>query len=141
MTTRFSTLSTLNETMAVHRGRGGFIALWVTQIAVAGTFMLAGGMKLAGAPQMVALFDEIGVGQWFRYVTGAIEVGSAVALLVPSLAPFGALVLVPTMVGAIATHLFLRRGSAIPSTVLLIAAVAIVWAHRDQVARALSRLH
>lgn len=64
-------------------------------------FLLAGGSKLAGVPAMVALFDAVGVGQWFRYVTGLIEVSSAVALLVPSLAPFGALALVVTMIGAI----------------------------------------
>ena len=74
------------------------VALWVTRVAVAGMFLLVGGSKLAGAPDMVALFDAIGIGQWFRYVTGSIEVVSAVALLVPSLAPFGALLLVPTMV-------------------------------------------
>ena len=49
-------------------------------------------------PAMVALFDAIGVGQWFRHVTGAIEIVSAVALLTPSFAPFGALLLASTMV-------------------------------------------
>ena len=33
----------------------------------------------------------------------------------PALAPFGALVLVPTMVGAIATHVFIVGGSACAS--------------------------
>jgi uncharacterized membrane protein YphA (DoxX/SURF4 family) len=65
------------------------VALWLTQIALAGMFFLAGGLKLAGVPMMVALFDAIGVGQWFRYVTGSIEVVSAVALLVPAWAAFG----------------------------------------------------
>ena len=37
-------------------------------------FFMAGGNKLAGNPQMVGLFDVIGIGQWFRYVTGALEV-------------------------------------------------------------------
>jgi hypothetical protein len=57
-----------------------------------------------GAPEMVGLFDAIGIGQWFRYVTGSIEVVSAVALLVPSWAAFGALLLIPTMVGAVFTQ-------------------------------------
>jgi uncharacterized membrane protein YphA (DoxX/SURF4 family) len=81
------------------------------QVVLAGMFLLAGGSKLAGAVAMVALFDAVGVGQWFRYLTGGIEVASAVALLVPSLAAFGAVVLVATMVGAIATHLLIIGGS------------------------------
>jgi putative oxidoreductase len=83
---------------SVRRGRSGVIALWVVQIGLAGMFLLAGGSKLLGAPAMVALFNAIGIGQWFRYVTGLIEVGSALALLVPSIAVFGALALVPTMI-------------------------------------------
>ena len=74
----------------VRRGRTGLIALWIVQLALAGMFLLAGGSKLLGVPAMVALFDAIGIGQWFRYVTGLIEVGSAMALLVPSFAVFGA---------------------------------------------------
>jgi hypothetical protein len=53
-------------------------------------------------------------------VTGLIEVGSAVALLVPSLAPFGAMALVPTMTGALLTHLFIVGGSPIVPAVLLV---------------------
>lgn len=62
-----------------------------------------------------------------RYVTGAIEVGSALALLVPSLAPFGALLLIPTMVAAIATHLFIIGGAPAPAIVLLMGSIAIAW--------------
>lgn len=62
------------------------------------------------------MFDAIGVGQWVRLVTGTIEVMSAIGLVVPALAPFAALLLVPTMAGAIATHLFIVGGSpALPA--------------------------
>jgi len=117
---------------AIRRGRSGLIALWVIQIILAGMFLLAGGSKLLGAPAIVTLFNTLGVGQWFRYVTGIIEVGSAIALLVPSLAVFGALALVPTMIGAVATELFIVGDSAIPPTVLLLGALGVVWARRDQ---------
>ena len=73
------------HTPLVHRNRLQSIALWGVQVVLVGMFLLAGGSKLAGAATMVALFDAIGVGQWFRYLTGGIEVVSAVALLVPSL--------------------------------------------------------
>jgi putative oxidoreductase len=123
---------------SVRRGRSGVIALWVVQIGLAGMFLLAGGSKLLGAPAMVALFNAIGIGQWFRYVTGLIEVGSALALLVPSIAVFGALALVPTMIGAVATELFIVGDSTVPPAVLLLGAIGVVWARRDQLFRALS---
>jgi uncharacterized membrane protein YphA (DoxX/SURF4 family) len=103
-------------------------------------FLLSGGSKLTGAAAMVALFDAIGVGQWFRYVTGGIEVVSAIALLVPWLAPFGASALIATMVGAVATHLFIVGGSPAVPIVLLLGSVAVTWARRDQISKALSSL-
>jgi hypothetical protein len=138
MTTLLSTSITATQTPAIPRGRVALVALWLTQIALAAMFMFTGGLKLTGAPQLVALFDAIGIGQWFRYVTGSIELVSAVALLVPSWAAFGALLLIPTMAGAVVTHLFIVGGSAVPATVLLIGSVAIAWARRDQLARVLS---
>ena len=123
---------------SVRRGRSVIIALWVVQIALAGMFLLAGGSKLLGAPAMVTVFNTIGVGQWFRYVTGLIEVGSGIALLVPSIAVLGALLLVPTMIGAVATELFIVGDSAIPPAVLLLAAIGVVWARRHQLINALS---
>jgi putative oxidoreductase len=116
----------------VRRSRAGLIALWTTQVVLASLFLRAGGSKLAGAPVMVALFEAIGFGQWFRYVTGLVEVVSGVVLLVPSLAPFGALALVATMVGAIVTHVFVIGASPAVPAVLLLVSLLVVWARRDQ---------
>ena len=113
-------------------GRIALVVLWLTQIGLAAMFLFVGGLKLTGAPQMIALFGAIGIGQWLRYVTGSIEVVSAVALLVPRWAAFGALLLIPTMVSAVFTHLFIVGGSALPATVLLIGSLTVAWARRDQ---------
>jgi hypothetical protein len=43
------------------RGGAALIALWVTQVALALIFVMAGGSKLAGVPAMVSLFGQIGV--------------------------------------------------------------------------------
>src|SRR5256885_3837385 len=67
------------------RGRAATIALWLLQAAVAVLFLFAGAPKLLGAAVMVQLFEAVGIGQWLRYVTGAIEVVSAGLLLGPSL--------------------------------------------------------
>jgi putative oxidoreductase len=114
------------------RGRTGRIALWILQIALAGMFLMAGGSKWVGAPAMIALFTDIGIGQWFRYATGLIEVGSALALLRPRLAVFGALALVPTMVGAILAQLFIVHSSPVPPAVLLAGAALVLWARRHE---------
>src|SRR5476651_49552 len=98
----------------LQRGRASLIALWVTQVALAAMFLMAGGSKLAGVPAMVSLFGALGVGQWFRYVTGIVEVISGIALLVPSAAIFGAMLLIPTMIGATAANLFLGQSPAPP---------------------------
>jgi putative oxidoreductase len=110
--------------------RIGTALVWTLQVASAAMFLFAGGLKLAGVPVMVQEFGIIGLGQWFRYFTGGLEVISAVLLLVPSLAFFGALALAATMVGAILAHLFLIGGSPAVPIGLLASTTAIAWARR-----------
>ena len=117
---------------SLQRSRASLIALWLMQVALALMFLMAGGSKLAGVPAMVSLFDAIGLGQWFRYVTGVIEVVSGIALLVPSAAVFGALLLIPTMLGAIVINLFVVPASPVVPLLLLLGAAAVAWARRDQ---------
>jgi putative oxidoreductase len=119
----------------LQRGRASLIALWLTQVALALMFLMAGGSKLAGVPAMVSLFDAIGLGQWFRYVTGVIEVTSGIALLVPSAAIFGALLLIPTMLGAIVVNLFVVPASPVMPLLLLVGATAVAFARRHQLRR------
>jgi len=116
----------------LQRGRASLVALWLTQVALALMFVMAGGSKLAGVPAMVTLFDAIRIGQWFRYVTGVIELVSGLALLVPSAAIFGALLLIPTMLGAIVVNLFVVPASPLPPLVLLLLAAAVAWTRRHQ---------
>ena len=104
--------------------------VWTLQVLAAAMFLFAGASKLFGAPMMVQMFGVIGIGQWFRYLTGTIEVVSAGLLLVPSLARFGALALAVTMVGAIITHLFIVGGNPAVPIVLLAATATIAWARR-----------
>jgi putative oxidoreductase len=122
----------ITRSSSLRSARVAHIALWALQIGLAGMFLLAGSSKLLGAAAMLALFDAIGIGQWFRYLTGLIEVGSALALLVPSLAVFGALALVATMVGAIVVHLFILGASPALPAILLLGSAGVVWARWHQ---------
>ena len=125
-----ATRSTINSP-TMKRGGEATIVLWVAQLALAVMFLFAGGSKLIGVPAMIDLFAAIGLGQWFRYVTGAIEISAAVALLIPSGAPFGAILLVPTMVGAAIANVSLGQSPAVPVVLLLVAA-AVAWTRRNQ---------
>ena len=116
----------------LQRSRASLIALWVTQVALAAMFLMAGGSKLAGAPQMVSLFGALGLGQWFRYVTGVVEVTAGIALLIPSAAIFGALLLIPTMLCATFINLFVVPASPVPTIVLLLLAAAVAWTRRRE---------
>ena len=102
-------------------------ALWALQILTAAAFLMAGFGKLSGQPMMVETFDKVGIGQWFRYVTGGIEVASAILLLIPRLASVGAGLLVCTMTGAVLTHLLLIGGAPVAALVLLCFAAIILW--------------
>ena len=57
--------------------------LWPTYLAAAVLLLLTGMSKLAGNADTIALYEAIGMGQWFRYVAGSIEVTTAVSLLIP----------------------------------------------------------
>jgi len=113
------------------RSKAASIALWLLQAGAAAMFLMAGASKLLGAAAMVQMFDAVGIGQWFRYLTGGIEVVAGLSLLVPSLAFFAALVLAVTMAGAVATHLFIIGGSPVAAAVLLTVTAVVAWTQAD----------
>jgi uncharacterized membrane protein YphA (DoxX/SURF4 family) len=120
-------------------GKVKLIGSWTLQILVAAVFLLAGGSKLTGAAEMVRMFNVIGIGQWFRYVTGGLEVLGAIGLLIPAVAGLAAVLLSAIMICAVATHLFVIGGSPIVPIVLLVAGAIIAIVRRDQIRSALSR--
>jgi uncharacterized membrane protein YphA (DoxX/SURF4 family) len=121
-------------------GKGLNIALWVVQVLTAPMFFMAGGQKLTGDPQMVGLFALIGIGQWFRYLTGLLEVTGALLLLVPRASGFGGALLVPVMLGAILTHLALLHSSPAMPLTLLVASAFVAWGRRAQLAALVRRV-
>ena len=102
-------------------------------------FLGAGGAKLAGIDTMVMTFDQIGGGQGFRYLTGAIEVICVALLWLPRRQVIGAAVLGGTMVGAVLTHWFILGPSAVPAIVLGLLCAAVLYIHRTQIPEVLGR--
>jgi len=111
--------------------RRRFILMGV-RLLLAFAFIMAGGAKLVGLPMMVSVFEHVGFGQWFRYVTGVIEVSGAILLLTSRFAGPAGLVLATTMAGAILAHLTVVPGSPGPAILLLVLSAIIAWAFRDQ---------
>jgi uncharacterized membrane protein YphA (DoxX/SURF4 family) len=105
---------------------------WTLLVIVGCAFIAAALAKLAAAPPMVAIFDQIGIGQWFRYVTAMVELAGGVLLLWPGRSIYGAALLTCTMVGAIVTHLFIIGGNPGPAAVLLLASLVLLWLNRNQ---------
>jgi putative oxidoreductase len=123
-------------------GRSRRVGVWILQIVVAFAFLAAGVAKLAAAPFMVQLFDQIGLGQWFRIVTGVVEIVGAAALVYPRLASVGGLWLGFTMLCAALIHLFVLHTSPAPAIVLGLLTVLIAYLRRDDLAssvRAITR--
>lgn len=109
------------------------VGLWIVKGLVALVFVSAGGAKLYGIPMLVEKFQHIGLGQWFRYFTGGLEILGAILLFVPQRALFGALLLICIMIGAVVTHLFVIGGSPVPAIVLLALNAVVAYAERDQI--------
>jgi uncharacterized membrane protein YphA (DoxX/SURF4 family) len=101
-------------------------------------FLMAGSSKLLGNPMMVGMFQTIGIGQWFRYLTGGLEVVGAILLLIPALAGLGGALLVLVMIGAVATHLFIIGGSPAIPIVLLVVTALIAWGRRERTLKLVS---
>ncbi len=108
-------------------GKGRLITLWILSSLVALAFIAAGAAKLAGAAVMVELFGKVGLGQWFRYFTGFLEVAGAIGLLMSRYAFYAAVLLAIVMVGAILAHIAVLGGSPAPAAVLLVLSGMIAY--------------
>ncbi len=115
------------DTPTAGRGRALNIALWVLQVLLAIVFAMAGLAKVFGDGAMVEMFATIGVGQWFRYVVGALEIAGAVGVLIPRLSDLAALGLLCLMVGAFLTNVFVLGASPWLPIGLLVVSALVAW--------------
>jgi putative oxidoreductase len=110
---------------------------WILSVLLALIFLYAGGVKLAGAPAMIQEFDRIGIGQWFRYVTGLLEVSGAIGLLMPKFRLWATLQIAAVMIGATAVNLFILHLPALARVtgVLMALAFLVAWLCRPETTR------
>jgi uncharacterized membrane protein YphA (DoxX/SURF4 family) len=89
------------------RGWIDHLRTWLPRVAVALLFFFVGKSKFGAHSSWIKTFEHIGFGQWFRYVTGTIQMLGAIAVLIPRLFPWGIVMLACTMLGAILAWIFL----------------------------------
>jgi putative oxidoreductase len=77
-------------------------------------FLSAAAMKLSGAEMEVAAFNQVGLGQWFRYFVGALEVIGGIAVLMPRFSIIGAGVLLSVDIGAFGGQVMVLHRDWIP---------------------------
>ena len=122
-----------NNDAILEASRNG--VLWVVQVFGAILLLIAGSSKLAGDGPMIQTFDAIGMGQQLSYVTGIVEIASAILLLIPAIAGITALLLVPTTIGAILTHLLVIDGSIVLPLGTLIIVSVVAWGRNEMTLR------
>jgi putative oxidoreductase len=108
------------------------IVLWSLRILMAALFLFAGFMKLSGQPMMIDEFDTIGLGQWFRFLTGALEAAGAIAILLPSVSVFGAILLLAVDAGAFIAQLAILHLDWIHAVVIGAILGTVIYLQRDQ---------
>ena len=127
-----TTIRTASNDVLATPGKTSNIALWTLQALVALTFVAAGSGKLLGSRDMIALFDAVGIGQWFRYVTGSLEVLGALLLIVPGTSAFGAALLACVLAGAVVTHLTVLHTAPTAPLMLFALTALIAFGRRSQ---------
>ena len=103
---------------------------WILCVLVAFVFLVFGSMKLLGKPIMVQEFAQVGLGQWFRYFTGTLEVVGAIGLLIPKVSRWAALLLAVVMAGALIAHFTALHSPPALAAILLVLAVVTAWLRR-----------
>ena len=82
-----------------------FAVSWALQLIVAGILLQTLFFKFTGAEESVYIFTTVGAEPWGRIGSGVLELAAAVLLLIPALSPYGAILTMGLMTGAILSHL------------------------------------
>jgi putative oxidoreductase len=110
---------------------------WTLRLVVAAILINQGFDKFGSRPLWIRVFAAIGIGQWFRFATGVIEVAGAVLLLFPRATFVAVPVLVCTMVGAFLAQVFIigLGPQTVLVAVLFTSLLAIGWRRAGTSAR------
>ena len=121
------------------RGRPARSVTWILSIVLAIVFLATGIAKLSGASTFyIQAATMRGFPSWIRIVVGLVEIGGAIALLVPRSAVFGAVTLAILMFPATATqHMSGQGGFWIP-VVVFVLLCSVIWLRSPELIRSLA---
>jgi uncharacterized membrane protein YphA (DoxX/SURF4 family) len=97
-----------------------------------------GGSKIAGAKHQVELFDSIKLPQWFRVITGYVQIVGCIGLIIgywyPGFAAWAGILIVIMMLLACLSHVRVKHpiGKVIPALLNLVIAIAVVLLYADE---------
>jgi putative oxidoreductase len=106
----------------------------VLRVAACGVFVGVGATKFSSDSLWVKLFAQIGLGDWFRYLTGTLQMIAGGLFLIPRLRYAAAVLAGGTMVGAVLAHLFVLGtgvGGAVIPFALLVFVIVVTFRHPD----------
>jgi uncharacterized membrane protein YphA (DoxX/SURF4 family) len=110
------------------------VVIWILTIALVLQFGNAGIRKFFDFGGWTRMFHNFGLPDWFRILIGVLETAAAALLALPRTAAYGAALIIPIMLGAIATvamHGWIRAFPQ-PFIALLMATIILVarWRQR-----------
>ncbi len=109
------------------------IATGVLRVLLVLAFLTIGTGKLTGSLGTVGWFAQLGWGQWFRYLTGLLDITGALLLFVPRWTCYGALVLACTIgTATVLSVLFPLHQNPLVPLVLTLLASALAWLTRPR---------
>lgn len=109
---------------------GDKIADWVLRGGVALAFIMFGFDKFPSGPDgnWVKFFAQVGMGQWFRYFSGIVEITGAVLVVFSGSAKWGLALLALTMAAASLIHIFvIHQPANVVITGSLCLGLAVFW--------------
>jgi uncharacterized membrane protein YphA (DoxX/SURF4 family) len=113
--------------------RTGIVALWLVRIGIGISFIAIGASKF-NDPMWIRIFERIGLGQWFRYLTGILQICGGALTLIPRLSRVGLALLACTMAGAViawCTGLHAPQNAPIPGFLLVaLIVMAVIFPSR-----------
>jgi len=86
-------------------------AAWTLRILLGLVFLAVGTTKLTGTGQTIDYFAAIGWGQWFRYLTGFLDIAGVLLLFIPRATSYGAIILACSVGTAAFISLTILRGN------------------------------
>lgn len=116
--------------------------LWTVQILIGVFFVVASAVpKFIGDAYAVEIFNQIGAGQWFRYLVGALELAGGIGLMVPRLVGPAAVGLMGLMIGAAYTQAVVLDAAIMVTTpaILFTVLAVVAYGRRESIAAWLPR--